>query len=79
MTVPQILDMTAGSRMMWFNHDDQRAVFLDQRCESHVLCDGRRVDIRPNVVGDFRDLPFADEAFQLVVFDPPHLKKLSGC
>jgi 23S rRNA G2069 N7-methylase RlmK/C1962 C5-methylase RlmI len=24
---------------------------------------------------DFRDLPFADGAFKLVVFDPPHLKR----
>ena len=23
--------------------------------------------------GDFRDMPFADESFRLVVFDPPHL------
>ena len=27
----------------------------------------------PDVVGDFRDMPFEDETFRLVVFDPPHL------
>jgi SAM-dependent methyltransferase len=27
----------------------------------------------PDVVGDFRAMPFEDGSFQLVVFDPPHL------
>src|SRR5205823_4107398 len=36
-----------------------------------------RMDIDPSfdldVVGDFRRMPFPDAAFDLVVFDPPHL------
>jgi SAM-dependent methyltransferase len=28
---------------------------------------------RPNVVGDNRQMPFADEVFDLVVYDPPHV------
>jgi len=36
--------------------------------------DGRRVlSIKPDMEMDFRSLPFADETFALVVFDPPHL------
>ena len=34
--------------------------------------------LRPDVVADFRSLPFPDESFHLVVFDPPHLKELGG-
>ena len=71
-----ILDVTAGSRMMWFDRDDERAVFLDNRMETAELCDGRSVTIDPDIVGDFRDLPFDDETFWHVVFDPPHLKRL---
>ncbi len=37
----EVLDMTAGSRMMWFDKSDPRATFIDARAESHVLCDGR--------------------------------------
>jgi len=29
-------------------------------------------------VQDFRDLPYADEEFNLVVFDPPHLMREDG-
>ena len=46
---------------------------MDRREESHTLCDGRALEIKPDVVGDFRKMPFSDGAFRLVVFDPPHL------
>jgi SAM-dependent methyltransferase len=70
---PMVLDITAGSRMMWFDKQDQRALFVDQRREAHVLCDGRALNIAPDLQADFRALPFADASFSLVVFDPPHL------
>ena len=68
-----VLDPACGSRMMWFDKHDERAVFGDNRIESHVLCDGRALEISPDVVMDFRDMPFPDESFPLIVFDPPHL------
>lgn len=34
---------------------------------------GETLEIKPDVVGDFREMPFSDGAFRLVVFDPPHL------
>lgn len=72
----QILDMTCGSRAMWFDKENPNAVFFDRRSESHVLCDGRTLEIRPDVQGEWHALPFADETFSLVVFDPPHMKHL---
>ncbi|EEP91785.1 Uncharacterised protein [Yersinia kristensenii] len=68
-----ILDMCCGSRMFWFDRADPRAVFVDIRAESHTLCDGRKLEIAPDLIADFRQLPFADNTFQIVVFDPPHL------
>ncbi|TBW96712.1 methyltransferase [Xanthomonas citri pv. aurantifolii] len=66
--------------MMWFDKNDQRGVFGDQRRETITVidrshrADGTRVlSIDPNCVLDFRALPFADNSFPLVVFDPPHL------
>lgn len=71
-----VLDMTAGSRMMWFNHDDSRALFSDQRKESAELCDGRTLTVSPNIQSDFRQLPFRDNTFYHVIFDPPHIDNL---
>jgi len=73
--LPAILDMCCGSRMFWFNKSDPRAVYLDARSESHVLCDNRKLEIHPDVLGDFRQLPFADGQFLQVIFDPPHLRR----
>jgi SAM-dependent methyltransferase len=30
----------------------------------------------PDEIGDFRNMPYPDNSFNLVVFDPPHLKTL---
>lgn len=75
-----VLDAACGSRMFWFDRDDSRCVFMDSRAETHQLKDKsmaagvRNLVICPDVVGDFRDMPFASGQFKLVVFDPPHLK-----
>lgn len=74
--VPSILDMCCGSRMFWHDKQDDRAVFSDIRAEQHTLCDGRSLVISPDVIADFRALPFASNSFPVVVFDPPHLERL---
>ncbi|EEY2939471.1 class I SAM-dependent methyltransferase [Escherichia coli] len=71
-----ILDMCCGSRMFWFDKEDKRAVFSDIRAEQHELCDGRQLVISPDLIADFRALPFADNTFPVVVFDPPHLARV---
>ncbi len=64
-----ILDMSCDSRMFGSMNDD-RAIFSDIRKEEHTLCDGRRLIINPDLIADFRALPFADASFSMVVFDP---------
>lgn len=76
MSQQTILDVCCGSRMFWFNKQDSRAVFADIRAEEHTLCDGRRLVISPDLIADFRALPFADSSFPVVVFDPPHLERV---
>ncbi|MFJ4284039.1 class I SAM-dependent methyltransferase [Paenarthrobacter nicotinovorans] len=71
--MPTVLDPASGSRMFYFDKADERVLFGDIRSEEHVLCDGRALSINPDVLMDFRSLPFADGAFSVVVFDPPHL------
>lgn len=70
-----ILDMTCGSKMMWFDKNNPDTVYMDQRVVDTTLGDGRRLEIKPTVVGDFTALPFMDAVFDHVVFDPPHLQR----
>jgi len=71
-----ILDACCGSRMFWFDKQNSNVIFADKRTESHILCDGRVLEIKPDIELDFTNMPFEDNSFKLVVFDPPHLKKL---
>lgn len=71
----RILDACCGSRMFWFEKKNSDVVYMDNRQLSDVLCDGRKLEVNPDVVADFRNMPFDDETFYLVVFDPPHLLK----
>lgn len=71
--LPEILDVCCGSRMFYFNKSDQRVLFGDIRQEKTTLCDGRTLEIKPDIIFDFRRLPFRNESFSQVIFDPPHL------
>lgn len=62
--------------MFWFDKENPNVLFGDIRNEEHILCDGRALNIHPDIQIDFRDMPFEDNSFKLVVFDPPHLKTL---
>ena len=73
-----ILDACCGSRMFWFDKQHPDCTFLDIRKETVYAesREGRRaIVIDPDIVGSFKDLPFPDDSFQLVVFDPPHLTR----
>lgn len=73
-TEKPILDVTCGGRMMWFDKHNPACLYLDNRELSETqLCDGRRFNVKPDLIADFTNLPFEDNTFGLVVFDPPHL------
>lgn len=69
----RILDACCGSKMFWFDKENADVIFMDNRELDETLCDGRSLHIKPDIVADFRKMPFNDESFYLVVFDPPHL------
>lgn len=69
-----ILDACCGCRMFWFEKEQPNTVYMDFREIDETTHDGRRIVVRPDVIGDFRKMPFQDESFRLVIFDPPHLK-----
>ena len=68
-----ILDACCGSKMFWFDKEHPDVLYMDNRQLSETLCDGRALNVNPDIVADFRNMPFEDESFYLVVFDPPHL------
>lgn len=72
-TDKKILDACCGSRMFWFDKENPDVLFADIRDEEYILCDGRQLKVHPDVIADFRNMPFPDSSFKLVVFDPPHL------
>ncbi len=77
----RVLDPCCGSRMFWFDHENPDVVFGDKRSEtimvtdrSHGNASGQRaLHIEPDVLMDFRAIPYQDGSFNLVSFDPPHL------
>ena len=76
--LPPVLDACCGGRAMWFDREDDRAVFVDRRRETITeILPGRnqQVVIDPDILSDFTDLPFPDESFALVVMDPPHVQR----
>lgn len=75
MPTKRILDACCGSKMFWFDKNHEDVIFMDNRELSTTLCDGRKLIVKPDLIADFRNMPFDDESFYLVVFDPPHLIK----
>lgn len=64
--------------MFWFDRNNPHALFQDIRDEKHILCDGRKLNVSPDIIADFTDMPYPDETFYLVVFDPPHMETLGA-
>lgn len=80
----RILDPCYGSRMFWFDRNNPDVEFCDIR-EVHneeiwESKDGTRkafLTISPNTICDVRHMPFEDNTFYHVVFDPPHLLNIN--
>ena len=71
-----ILDVCCGSRMFYFDKQNKDVCFMDCRELEDTLCDGRKLEVKPDIIADFRNIPFDDNMFSMVVFDPPHLLKV---
>lgn len=72
----KILDPCCGSKMFWFDKNNPNVEFCDiRKLEQTEYYPGRYIEVNPDTVCDFTELPFMDNTFHLVVFDPPHLKQ----
>jgi hypothetical protein len=73
-----VLDPASAMRSFYFDKQDPRVLFGDIReDETHTFTNGQTIKVKPDMVMDFRSLPFADESFTHVIFDPPHLTGLA--
>ena len=74
----KILDATCGTKSMWFNPNHPLVTYLDCREGKYHYAnkDGSgktTINIHPDVVADWtKKLPFNDNTFDMVLFDPPH-------
>lgn len=75
--LPPVLDACCGGRMFWFDRADERALFCDKRRESFDLYGPSKplFEVNPDMLVDFSDMPFPDNSFQVVSFDPPHIQR----
>ena len=81
-----ILDATCGGRTIWHekNKQNPNTLYIDIRQEldpefarsSHHRTAIFNID--PDQIQDFRNLPYPDKSFKLVVWDPPHITKKDG-
>lgn len=55
-----IIDVCCGSRMFWFDRQNPAVVFMDNREQTETLCDGRKLEIKPDLKADFRHIPYPD-------------------
>jgi len=79
LVLPPVLDACCSTKAFWFNKENPDALFMDKRDEEYPIKPdkshpARNLVVAPDVVGDFTKMPFPDESFWHVVFDPPHAR-----
>lgn len=78
----KILDATCGFKGIWYQKNHPFVTFMDKRKETllsnHNGLGKRRIIINPDIISEWKDAPFPDEYFDMIVFDPPHLIEKRG-
>lgn len=74
----KILDACCGSKMFWFDKNNPDVLFMDHRAGKFSSSNGTETEINPDVQASFTEMPFANESFKMVVFDPPHRSDLGN-
>jgi SAM-dependent methyltransferase len=68
-----ILDACCGGRHIWIQKNNDKTVYMDIRAvERGTIQLQPNWCVEPDIVSDYRDMPFDDNTFRLVVWDVPH-------
>lgn len=70
--LPPILDACCGGRMMWYQKNHPGTLYVDERRFAEKMSNGQNFKVDPDMIVDYRNMPFPDNSFHLVAFDPPH-------
>lgn len=74
-----ILDATCAGRHLWYDKARADTIYVDRRiCPAGTIPVRPNWEVKPDVCADFTALPFRDGAFDLVVWDPPHIIRDGG-
>lgn len=75
----KILDATCGVRSIWYQKNHPFVTYMDIRKVNnkqqtfYKLKDRRLIRINPDLICDWQQLPFKNDSFDVVLFDPPHI------
>jgi len=76
----RILDATCGFKGIWFQKNHPFVTFMDKRKgKINTMNDGNNINknqvfnIKPDVVSEWKDAPFPNNYFDMIIFDPPHI------
>lgn len=73
----RILDACCGSRMFWNDKNNSDTIYMDIRRGIYTVTDKgstRTIVVDPDLLADCTNMPFPCDMFDLVIFDPPHLR-----
>ena len=71
-----IADLCCGGRMMWFDKCNADTLFCDIReVEKGSIEYCPNWSCKPDIICDYKDLPFDDNSFKLIAWDIPHIVK----
>lgn len=81
----KILDATCGQRGIWYQKNHPYVTFMDKRegifnskTLNQSFKNSRIIKIKPDVVSDWKNTPFNDEEFDMIIFDPPFIIRKDG-
>jgi SAM-dependent methyltransferase len=74
----KILDATCGTKAMWYEKNHPLVTYMDIREGKYLWWNPKKaykknVIVEPDVIGDFTNLDYLDNTFDMVIFDPPHI------
>jgi ubiquinone/menaquinone biosynthesis C-methylase UbiE len=71
-----ILDACCGGRQWWFQKNNTDTVYMDIRqVKKGSISLQPNWSCEPDIIGDYREIPFKENQFNLVAWDIPHILK----
>ncbi len=69
-----IADVCCGARSIWWDKEHPAAVYMDIREEEPGSIELQpNWSVKPDLIGDYRDMVFEDETFVHIMWDLPHI------